>query len=127
MPIEKAFAIRAAPDAIYDALDGELREAASDDDGAFEVLERDPGRRMALRVSIGGVPCRLTYVITPRLVDTEVSATLEPSGWRYALFRFITLGMNQQGFELALVQGLANLKAALEDEPEEDAADTGDA
>lgn len=112
MPIEKAFAIRAAPAAIYDALE---RDVASAPPGpAFEVLRRDPGRGIDLRVTISGIPCWLTYRLDPADGYTEVVAALTPFGWKYALFRVMTLGLRQQGFELALVQGLANLKDAVE-------------
>ena len=114
MPIEKAFAIRASPERIYEALDDELREAEQDSDGGFEILNREPGRSFELRVTIGGVPCWLIYRIEPKGGYTEVSGQIIPFGLRYALFRIITLGMRDYGFAMALAQGLSNLKEALE-------------
>jgi hypothetical protein len=48
---------------------------------------------------------------------TEVSATVEPYGMRYALFRIMTLGMRDQNFAVPVVEGLANLKAEVEGGP----------
>ncbi len=115
MSIEKVFAIKATPFAIYHALDRELTSAEAGDAEGFEVLRRDPGRSFKLRVTMGGIPCWLTYTMRPTGPDqTEVSASLTPYGLKYTLFKIITLGMRDQGFALALVQGLANLKAELE-------------
>ena len=122
MPIEKAFAINASPGRIYAALDEELSGAAAESDGEFEILKRDPGRSFELRVTIGGVPCWLTYRIEPKGEHTEVTGQLIPFGLRYLLFRTITLGMRDYGFAMALVQGLSNLKEALESP--DDGADT---
>jgi hypothetical protein len=91
------------------------------------VLRRDPPRGIDLRVTIGGVPCWLTYRLDQRDSATKVTGVMTPFGWRYTFFRFITFGMHDQGFEIALVEGLANLKAEVEgvagDEltPEDDA------
>jgi hypothetical protein len=114
MPIEKAFAIKAPRERILAAIEGELSGARQHGDATFEVLERDPPRLLRLRVALGGIPCHLTYRLSPRDGDTEVSATIEPYGLRYAAFQVITLGRNRHGFEVALVEGLANLKAAVE-------------
>jgi hypothetical protein len=113
MTVEKAFAIRAIPDVIYAALERDLADAASDG-GAFQVLHRDPPRSLQLRVTMSGVPCYLTYTLRPRDGDTEVSATLIPFGLKYTIFRIITLGLHDGGFSVALVHGLSNLKAAVE-------------
>lgn len=125
MPIEKAFAIKAPPREIYAALERDLESARDHAGDTFEIIARNQYRSMELRVTIGGVPCWLTYTIEPRENDTEVVASLIPFGWKYAFFRIITLGMRNQNYEIALVEGLANLKAAVEDgdEPvdEEDA------
>lgn len=115
MPIEKAFAINASPHVIYAALERELGDASEHAGSTHEVLRRDPGRTLALRVTIGGVPCWLTYQLQPREDHTEVIAQLQPFGWRYTFFRIITLGMRDGGFEIALVEGLANLKAEVEE------------
>ena len=44
-----------------------------------------------------------------------VPARLVPFGWKYTLFRVMTFGMRDQGYEIALVEALANLKAEVED------------
>ncbi|MEX2247657.1 MAG: hypothetical protein WEC75_13350 [Dehalococcoidia bacterium] len=116
MSIEKAFAIEAPPHEIFAAIERELAEASPDDGETFEVLRRDPGRSLELRVTISGMPCWLTYRLEPREGHTEVIADLTPYGWKHALFRIMTFGMRDQGFQLALVQGLANLKEAVESE-----------
>jgi hypothetical protein len=114
--IEKAFAIRAAPREIYAAIEQDLASAAEYEGTTHEVLRREPERSLELRVTIGIVPCLLTYRITPRTDDTEVAATLEPYGWRYAAFQILTLGMRRSLFEFALVDALSNLKSAVEDD-----------
>ena len=126
MSFEKAFAIHAPPEAIFEALERELGEAAPDAGGTFEVLRRDPPRAIDLRVTIGGMPCWLTYLIEPKQEHTEVTARLTPFGWRYLAFKIITLGMRNDGFEIPLVEGLANLKAAVEGAPRAFAGDKPD-
>jgi hypothetical protein len=120
MPIEKAFAIKAPPREIYAALERDLESARAHAGDTFEVIRRDASRSMELRVTIGGVPCWLTYTLTPKDGHTEVVAWLVPFGWKYAFFRIITLGMRNQNYEIALVEGLANLKAAVEDDDDTD-------
>lgn len=126
MAIEKAFAIKATPHNIYAAIERDLESAGSHSGETFEVLHREPGQSIELRVTIGDVPCWLTYRLTPMSDYTEVSATLVPFGWRYTLFRFMTLGLRQQNFEIALVQGLVNLKEAVEDDEDADGIDGDD-
>jgi hypothetical protein len=115
VPIEKAFAIRATPREIYAAIERDLASAAEYEGTTHEVLRREPERSLEMRVTIGIVPCLLTYRITPRTDDTEVAATLVPHGWRYVAFQIATLGMRRSFFEFALVDALANLKSAVED------------
>lgn len=112
--IEKAFAIHASPSAIYRALERDIAGAQPHDSQTFEVLRRDPDRSLELRVTIGGVPCWLTYRLLPRDGYTEVAGTLTPYGLKYTLFRLITFGLRDEGFAMALVQGLVNLKEAVE-------------
>ncbi len=114
MPIEKAFAIRAEPQVIYDAIERDLGAADEHAGDMFEVLRRDPPRSLELRVTIGDVPCWLTYILEPKDDHTEVAARLTPFGWKYTLFRIMTFGMRDQGYEIALVEALANLKAEVE-------------
>jgi hypothetical protein len=116
MPIEKAFAIDAPPAVIYDAIERDLAAADAHSGSTWEALRRDPPHALDLRVTIGGVPCELAYRITPEDDYTEVSATLTPYGLKHAIFRIITFGMQNQGFEAALVQSLANLKESVEGE-----------
>ena len=122
MPIEKAFAIRAEPHEIYVALERDIDAAVRADNGGhqFEVLRKDPDHELELRVTISGFPCWLTYRLDPKPDHTEVVALLTPFGYRYFFFRLITFGLRDEGLSLALVQGLVNLKAAVEG-PEQDA------
>lgn len=116
MPLEKAFAIHAEPATIWRALTEELQAA---DPQAYELEYSEPPRLLTLRVQLqGGVGARITYQLIPRADHTEVVATMEPEGFRYAFFRLITLGRSDTGYELALVQGLSNLKQAAEGKAE---------
>ena len=119
MPIEKAFAMRATPEAIFDALDRDLNDAAPHAGSTFAILRRDPPRAIDLRVTIGGMSCWLTYEMVAKDEYTEVTARLTPFGWRYLAFKIVTLGLRTDGFEIPLVEGLANLKAEVEGRPGE--------
>jgi hypothetical protein len=121
MPIEKAFSINARPEEIYAAIERDLNAADEHAGDTFEVIRRDPPRSIELRVTIGGIPCWFTYTLDARPDYTEVVARLVPFGWKYTLFRIITFGMRDQGFGIALVEALANLKAEVE------GSDAGDA
>lgn len=112
MPLEKAFAIDAPPDAVWRALTGELEVA---DRGAYEVERAVPNQSLSLWVQLqGGVRANIVYQLIPRDGHTEVVATMVPQGFRYAIFRMITLGRYDSNFELLLVHGLSNLKQAVE-------------
>ena len=113
MPLEKAFAIKAEPAAIWRALTGELEVA---DDTSFEVERAVPGEFLSLWVDLqGGISALVTYRLIPHDDHTEVVATMAPQGLRYAIFRMITMGRADTNYELLLVQGLANLKRAVEE------------
>jgi hypothetical protein len=114
MAIETTFAIHAAPREIFAALQRDVASASEHGDGTFQVIATEPDRKLQLRVTIGAVPCYLTYVIEQKSDCSEVTATLVPFGWRYSLFKIGTLGMRDQNFTITLVEGLANLKAELE-------------
>ena len=116
MALEKAFAIKAEPPAIWRALTGELQVA---DQGAYTVEHAVPNELLSLWVELqGGIRANLTYRLIPRDDHTEVVATMAPQGFRYAVFRMITLGRYDTNFEVLLVQGLANLKQAVESNAE---------
>ena len=114
MAIEKVFAVKAEPAEIWDAL---WRDLGEGEDGAYEVERSSWPTGFSLRLTIGGVPALLTYAITQRAEHCEVLARLEPEGFRYMLYQFVTFGHFGRNFELALVEGLANLKRAVEGEP----------
>jgi len=112
VPLEKAFAIKAAPDAIWRALTGELEAGA----GATYTVERAvPNELLSLWVDLQrGIRANITYRLVPHDDHTEVIATMAPEGFRYGLFRMFTLGRYDTNCEVLLVQGLANLKEAVE-------------
>ena len=112
MPLEKAFAINGTPTAIWQALTGDLQLA---DRADYEIERAIANQSLSLWVRLqGGIRARMTYKLVPRDDHTEVVATMEPEGVRYALFRIITLGRADVNYEIALVEGLANLKRAVE-------------
>jgi hypothetical protein len=116
MTIERAFAINATPTRIFSAIERDLGDASEFEGETFEVIERDAPRAITMRVTIGGVPCRLRYVIEQKSDHTEVVGTLEPYGWKHAAFKVMTFGMREQNYAIVLTQALANLKEAVEAE-----------
>jgi hypothetical protein len=120
--IEKVFSIDAEPPAIWEALWSDL---SGGEEGAFEVIEAHRPSDLVIEVGLGGVPCRLGYHIEAKDGNSEVTATLEPRGLRYAVSRIITFNHFNRNFEMLLAQGLSNLKAAVEGpQPETLTADT---
>ena len=112
MPVEKAFAIKAEPAAIWRALTGELEIA---DEAHYTVERAVPNEHLSLWVELqDGIRAILTYRINPREEDTEVVATMEPQGLRYVISRILTLGRIDTNYEMVLVEGLANLKRTVE-------------
>ena len=111
--LEKAFAIYAEPAAIWNALTGELEVG---DDEHYNVERAVPNKLLSLSIELqAGVHAVMTYRLIPRADHTEVVATMEPQGLRYAIFRMLTLGHADTNYELLLVQGLSNLKQAVEE------------
>ena len=118
--LEKAFAIHAEPAAIWDALTGEL---AISDESAYEVDRAIPTKELSLWVDLqGGIRASISYKIIPRDGHTEVVATMHPQGFRYLMFRILTLGRADTNYELLLVEGLLNLKRAVEGKTTEEPA-----
>jgi hypothetical protein len=110
--IEKAFAINADPGVIWDAL---WRDLSAGEAGSYEVITAHRPEELTLQVTLGGHPARLSYRITPRDDGScEVVASLEPQGIGYKLAQVISFNHIKRNFELILVQGLSNLKAAVE-------------
>ena len=116
MAIEKAFAIQGSANDVYAALQRDIASASAHEGDTFEVLRRERDQRIELHVKMGGVPCYLTYSIEEKPEHTEVTATCEPHGWQWVMFQIATLGLRRSALEMALVQGLANLKAEVEGE-----------
>ena len=113
-PIERAFAIHADPETIWDALWHDLSQG---DAQAFDVESSTWPHTLSLRVDLSGMPARLIYTIAPRDGHTEVSIHAEALSWRYALYQVLTFGHYRRNLELLLTVALSNLKTALEGEP----------
>ena len=112
MALEKAFEIKASPAEIWSALTGELKVA---DESDYTIERAVTNELLSLWVDLlGGVRAIITYRLIPRDGHTEVVATMEPQGFRYAIFRILTMGRADINYEMVLVEGLANLKAAVE-------------
>ena len=113
MTIEKAFAIEAPPEAIWEALWADLAEG---DESRFHVEGSTWPKRLELDVDLAGMRCNLTYTLTPmeQAGFTEVAANLAPLGKRYGLYYLLTFGHIKRNYEMLLVSGLANLKAHVE-------------
>ena len=112
MALEKAFAINASPSEIWSALTGELEIA---DDSSYTIERAVTNELLSLWVDLlGGVRAVITYRLIPHDDNTEVVATMEPQGFRYAIFRILTMDRADINYEMVLVEGLANLKAAAE-------------
>jgi hypothetical protein len=111
VPIEKAFAIIAAPAQIWDALWHDLSSGEAED---FKVETATWPSLLAVQVNLGDVQARLTYRIEAKDGHCEVAVTLDPLSSRYRLYQFITFGHLRRNYEMLLVQGLVNLKESLE-------------
>jgi hypothetical protein len=112
MALEKAFAIHAEPAVIWRELTRELAQAAP---GSHTVERSLPEQELAVRVELQtGIEALITYQLIPREEYVEVVARMEPHGLRYAFMRALTLGRYDIGYQLALAEGLSNLKKAAE-------------
>lgn len=124
MLIEKVFAIEAEPDVVWDALWADL---SSGEEGAFKVVEAHRPRDLVIDIMLGGIPSRLAYRIEGRDRHCEVAALLEPRGMRYRVSQLLTFNHVKRNFEMVLVQGLVNLKTAVEGPEPEPALEETDA
>jgi hypothetical protein len=109
--IEKAFAINAAPADIWDAL---WQDLSHGDEGHFKVETSTWPSLLAVQVKLGDLPARLTYRIEAKEGHCEVAVTLDPLSSRYRLYQLLTFGHLRRNYEILLVQGLVNLKEAVE-------------
>jgi hypothetical protein len=117
-PIERAFAINADPETIWAALWHDLSQGDTD---VFDVESSSWPRSFSLRLTLGGMPSRLTYSIEPRADHTEVAILAEALSWRYALYQVLTFGHYRRNLEMTLTVALSNLKSALEGVPLDEA------
>ena len=112
MALEKAFAIHAEPAVIWRELTRELAQAPP---GSHTIERSLEEQELAVRVELqSGIEALITYQLIPREDHVEVVARMEPQGLRYALLRAITFGRYDIGYEVALAEGLSNLKQAAE-------------
>jgi len=112
MAVEKAFAINAEPSKIWDQL---IKEIGLAEDGVYEIEESIINEYLSLRVRFqDGIEAHIAYRLIPRDDHTEVVATMHPEGLRYSIFQMITFGRANINYEMGLVVGLSNLKAAVE-------------
>ena len=112
MALEKAFAIHAEPAIIWRELTRELAQAPP---GSHTIERSLPDQELAVRVELqSGIEAVITYQLIPREDYVEVVARMEPQGFRYAFIRAITLGRYDIGYQMALAEGLSNLKKAAE-------------
>lgn len=114
--MKKTFSIRGSASDIYAALLRDIATAAPYEQSLFEILERERNRSLRLRVTVGFVPCILTYTIDEdqHTGACEVTAYLDPYGWKWVAYQAATLGLRRHSMEMILVQALANLKAEVE-------------
>jgi hypothetical protein len=109
---EKAFAINAEPAVIWRELTRELAEAGP---GSHTIERSVKEQELSVRVTLhNDIEALITYQLIPRDEYVEVVARMEPQGLRYALLRAMTFGRYDVGYELALAEGLSNLKKAAE-------------
>ena len=113
MSIEKAFAIQANPETIWDALWADLGQG---DESLYHLEGSSWPTKLELEVNLSGVRCLLAYTLSPmeQAGSTEVSASLVPLSKRYGLYFLVTFGHIKRNYEMVLVAGLANLKAHVE-------------
>lgn len=113
MSIEKAFAVQASPEKIWDALWSDLNQG---DESQYSLESSSWPHTLQLKVDMSGMPCLLTYTLRPMREEgfTEVAASLEPLSKRYSLYYLVTFGHIKRNYEMILVEGLVNLKAHVE-------------
>jgi hypothetical protein len=109
--IEKAFAIHAEPVDIWNALWHDLGEG---DQNSFAVESSRWPHGFTLRLELAGLPVLLSYSIDQKPEHCEVAARIEPLSRRYSLYQLLTFGHLRRNYEMLLVQGLVNLKQAVE-------------
>lgn len=116
---ERAFAILAPPDRIWRTLLEEVQLGV--ESGRVEIVRQVAPRTILLDVRIGwGLAVRYDYRLShgpehaPESPVTEVAVAVTPYGFRHAMANIITFGRALTPHMLAVTQGLANLKQAVE-------------
>jgi len=111
MAIEKAFAVEASPEVIWDALWADLQQG---DEGAYTLDSSSRPSKLDVGVKLGHIRCLLQYRIERKDGFSEVAATIVPISKRFGFYQVLTFGHVGRNYEMLLVTGLANLKAAVE-------------
>ena len=111
---ERVFAINAPPDRIWRTLLKEVREGV--ESGTATILREEPPRVLELEVRLSrGLAVRYDYALAVNGPHTEVTVSVNPYGIRFAVANIFSLGRGVTPYMLAVTQGLANLKASVED------------
>ncbi len=111
---ERAFAIDAPRDRIWNALLKEVRDGV--ESGVATILREERPRLLELDVQVArGLGIRYCYTLTVDVSHTEVAVRVYPYGIRFAIGNIMSLGRGRTSYMLAATQGLANLKASVED------------
>ncbi len=111
---ERVFAIEAPPRRIWRTLLNEVRTGV--ESGTVTILREEPPELLELEVRISrGLAIRYRYALVRNGSNTEVAVTVNPYGLRFAVANIFSLGRGVTPYMLAVTQGLANLKASVED------------
>ena len=113
MADERAFAVKAPPELIWRLLREEAQQGV--DGGRAEILHPEAPRQMVLKVQMGwGLQVEYDYAIAIKAEHTEVSCRVRPHGVRHRMANLVSFGRGKSPYQLALTQGLANLKLEAE-------------
>ena len=113
MADDRAFAVQAPPEVIWRLLRQEAQEGV--ESGRARILRQEAPRRMVLTVQMGwGLQIEYEYGIAVKEDHTEVSCRVRPHGLRHRMANLISFGRGTTPYQLALTQGLANLKQEAE-------------
>ena len=108
MADDRAFAVQAPPEVIWRLLRQEAQEGV--ESGRARILHQEAPRRMVLTIQMGW-GLQIEYV---KEDHTEVSCRVRPHGLRHRMANLISFGRGTTPYQLALAQGLANLKQEAE-------------
>lgn len=109
MADERAFAVQAPPELVWRLLRAEAQQGV--ESGRAQILHQEAPRRMVLLVQMGWrLRVEYEYAIAVKPEHTEVSCRVRPHGLRHRMANLVSFGRGTSAYQLALTQGLANLK-----------------